>query len=222
MLTSFGGTSILSIRDMALIGLQFPMAFDPAGIMMPSVFNSLKVSDTLAIPRKRLLAVVGLAILVALPVSFWSFLRVTYEHGGSAKTSWWFFQGSPVLPFNTFASMQQHPKGVDWHGVSFVGVGSAITGAMLFALRWFPGWPIHPLGYILAGTWVIQRSWFSCLLAWLLKVCVVRYGGGRAYHAAAPFFLGMILGGFVTPALWAVIDLAIGQIGHPVPTFPPD
>jgi len=52
-------------------------------------------------------------------------------------------------------------------------------------------------------------------------LAVVRYGGGKGYHAAAPFFLGMILGGFVTTGFWALIDLATGQVGHPVPTFPP-
>jgi len=221
MMTSFGGTAIFSIKDLSLIGLQFPLAFDPAGIMMPSVFNGLKVADRLGLSRRVLIGVLALAILVALPVSFYSFLSVTYEHGGSGKTSGWFYHGSPTLPFKTFASMQKHPKGVDWHGLSFVGVGAAITSAMLFALRHFPGWPIHPLGYILAGTWVIQLSWCSCLIAWFIKLAVVRYGGGKAYHAAAPFFLGMILGGFVTPGFWALIDLAAGGVGHPVPTFPP-
>ena len=221
MMTTVAGTSVLSVKDLSLTGLHFPLAFDPAGLMMPSVFNSLKVADHLRISKRGLLIVLGLAVLVALPVSFYSFLSVTYEHGGSAKTSGWFFQGSPMLPFKTFQSMLKHSEGVDWHGLSFVGVGAAVTGAMLFLLRHFPGWPVHPLGYILSGTFVIQLSWLSCLLAWLIKIAIVRLGGGKAFRAASPFFLGLVLGGFITPGLWAIIDLLLGEVGNPIPTFPP-
>lgn len=224
MITSFAGPRALMPRDMSLLGLQFPMSFDIAGFLMPSVFNSLKVADRLGLPPRRLLLALGLAVLVALPVSFYSFLTVTYHYGGSAKTDWWFFEGSPKLPFSTFASMARHPEEIERNasrGVLFVGFGGAVTAGLLYLLRHFPGWPIHPLGYILSGTWVIQRSWFSCFAAWFLKMVIVQYGSGKTYHAFAPFFLGLILGGFVTPGFWAVIDFFTGKVNHPIPVFPP-
>lgn len=221
IMTTFAGTQILSLKDMALTGLHFPQAFDMAGFMMPSAFNSFRVADRLGISKRALFAIFGLAILVALPTSFYSFLSITYEYGGSSKTQGWFFQTSPTLPFKTFLSIAKHPKGIDWHGLSFVGVGGSITAGLQMLLRRFSGWPIHPLGYILAGTWAIQLSWFSCLLAWLIKVLIIRYGRGRAYQASAPFFLGLILGGFLTPGFWALIDFSTGSIGNPVSTFPP-
>ena len=197
------------------------MSFDMAGFMMPSVMNGLKVSDRTGISRRGILMVMALAVAVALPVSFYSFLTVTYEQGGSAKTSGWFFQGAPTLPFRTFSAMVKNPEGVDWHGVSFTAVGASVTGFLLFVTRRFSGWPIHPLGYMLAGSWVIQLSWFSCCLAWMVKGLILRFGGGQLYRSAAPFFLGLILGGFITPGLWALVAFFSGKLGHAVSTFPP-
>ncbi len=219
--TTFAGSETLSLQNMSLLGLNFPMSFDMAGFMMPSVMNGLKVSDRTGISRRGILMVMALAVAVALPVSFYSFLTVTYEQGGSAKTSGWFFQGAPTLPFRTFSAMVKNPEGVDWHGVSFTAVGASVTGFLLFVTRRFSGWPIHPLGYMLAGSWVIQLSWFSCCLAWMVKGLILRFGGGQLYRSAAPFFLGLILGGFITPGLWALIAFFSGKLGHAVSTFPP-
>ncbi|MBI2192419.1 MAG: hypothetical protein HYU36_10585 [Planctomycetes bacterium] len=221
LVTSFAGSRVFSLKDFSLLGFQFPLSFDIAGFLMPSVFHGLKVSDRLGLPPRRLLLAMALAILVAMPVAFYSFLTVTYEHGGNSVTSWWYFEGSPKLPFSTFAGMAKAPKTTDLHALSFIGFGGALTAGLVYLLRHFPGWPIHPLGYMLSGTWVIHLSWFSCFLAWCIKSALVRYGGGRAYHAAAPFFLGLILGGFITPGLWALIDMWTGKTGHAISTFPP-
>jgi len=219
--TTFVGSESLTLQNMSLLGLNFPMSFDMAGFMMPSVMNGLKVSDRTGISRRGILAVMVLAVAVALPVSFYSFLTVAYEQGGSAKTSWWFFEGAPKLPFRTFMSMAKKPEGMDWHGISFTAIGASVTSLLLFLSRRFSGWPIHPLGYILAGSWVVQLSWFSCFLAWMTKGLILRYGGGQLYRSAAPFFLGLILGGFITPGLWALIAFFTGELGHAVSTFPP-
>jgi hypothetical protein len=40
---------------------------------------------------------------------------------------------------------------------------------------------------------------------------LLRYGGMRLYRAALPFFLGLILGDYVVPTLWAIYGTASGQ-----------
>jgi len=42
-------------------------------------------------------------------------------------------------------------------------------------------------------------------LAWAVKAALLRYGGISAYRKALPFFLGLILGDFVTGAAWSII-----------------
>ena len=60
--------------------------------------------------------------------------------------------------------------------------------------------------------------WFPCLIAWLIKVPVMRYGGMALYRRLRPFMLGMILGEFTMAMLWAV--LSTPAIGLSAPNFP--
>jgi hypothetical protein len=57
----------------------------------------------------------------------------------------------------------------------------------------------------------MDYMWMPFLIAWVIKAAVLRYGGMRLYRASLPFFLGLILGDYVVPALWAVYGAASGQ-----------
>ena len=57
---------------------------------------------------------------------------------------------------------------------------------------------------------------FSVFLAWLFKTVVLRYGGPGLYLRTRPFFLGLILGQFVTAGVWYVVDHFTGTSGNPV------
>ena len=52
--------------------------------------------------------------------------------------------------------------------------------------------------------------WCPTLIGWLIKSCVLRYGGMRGYRLCLPFFTGLILGDYVSGCLWAII----GCVGH--------
>ena len=45
---------------------------------------------------------------------------------------------------------------------------------------------------------------------------LMRAGGLRAYRAALPFFLGLILGEFAIAAIWIIFDALTGIVGHSV------
>ena len=48
------------------------------------------------------------------------------------------------------------------------------------------------------------------LVGWLCKVVTLRYGGIKAYRAALPFFVGLILGDYVIASLWTLWGSATG------------
>ena len=56
----------------------------------------------------------------------------------------------------------------------------------------------------------MQYMWFSLLLAWLSKLSIMRGGGLRAYRAALPFFLGLMLGEFVVGSATNIAGLLLG------------
>ena len=62
----------------------------------------------------------------------------------------------------------------------------------------------------LAGTWKISSLTANVkgaveLTAWVLKVCLLRYGGMRLYRTAVPFFIGLILGDIATQTTWSLV-----------------
>ncbi len=83
--------------------------------------------------------------------------------------------------------------------------------ALMTARRRFAWWPLHPIGLIVMGTWLMERVWFSFFLAWLIKGLLIKYGGFRLYTNAIPFFLGLILGQFAIAGLWVAVDFLTGM-----------
>lgn len=107
--------------------------------------------------------------------------------------------------------------------IAHFGFGAAVTAA-LGALRLnFVGWPIHPIGFVLAYTWGMKVIAFSVFLGWLAKALVSHLGGTTLVNAARPLFLGLILGELMTSAFWLLVTLALAVSGfayHPVQLAP--
>jgi hypothetical protein len=60
----------------------------------------------------------------------------------------------------------------------------------------------------------MHHLWFCVLLGWLANALVRRYGGLREFRRFRPFFLGLVLGEFLTAALWIGLDALLGITGH--------
>ena len=84
-------------------------------------------------------------------------------------------------------------------------------GLLTFLRYKYLWWPLHPLGLTVAGSRVMDWTWFSIFLAWLVKIGVLHYGGPRMFRALRPFFLGLVLGQFVSVGAWTVIDAFTGM-----------
>jgi len=54
--------------------------------------------------------------------------------------------------------------------------------------------------------------WLPLMIAWLLKVIALKFGGLQFYRKAIPFFLGLILGQMIVGSLWSLIGLAWGYL----------
>ena len=90
-------------------------------------------------------------------------------------------------------------------------LGLAVAGFTLLLsmlhLR-VPGWPFHPAGYLVVGSWGALRYWLPIFVTWLIKTGILRYGGLVAHNKALPFFVGLILGEFSAGFLRTIVDLA--------------
>ena len=71
----------------------------------------------------------------------------------------------------------------------------------------FAWWPLHPVGYLVAGSFGLFRLWLPIFVTWLIKSLLLRYGGMSAYQKARPFFFGLIMGEFSAAFTRTAIDL---------------
>jgi hypothetical protein len=89
-------------------------------------------------------------------------------------------------------------------------LGLGFGGVYLFTAlyRFFPWWPIHPMGYILAVfNPVAWGVWSHIFVAWFIKFTVGRYGGKKLVERLTPFFFGLILGDSLMSAFWGLVGL---------------
>jgi hypothetical protein len=51
--------------------------------------------------------------------------------------------------------------------------------------------------------------WFPLLIAWIIKVILLRYSGIRGFQRAVPFFIGLILGQFMVGSLLNILGIVL-------------
>ena len=180
---------------------------DLTQLTMPHIMNSFKISDEPNLFRRPLLVAMVAAIIVALPISSYSFLRLAYKVGGNTiGLSWLGDTGFRVLN-----SRLVNPADMNLPDLSFIFIGAAGTLLVAFMYQRFFWWPLHPIGCTTGSSWGIQMFLLSIFLGWFFKYIVLKYGGFRAYGKVKPLFLGLILGEYVVGAIWIIVGLFAGR-----------
>ena len=88
-------------------------------------------------------------------------------------------------------------------------IGAIITSILYFLRGRFFWWPFSPIGYamIAALSGGLYDYWFSVFLGWLVKLIIVKQSGLKFNQKSAFFFLGLILGDYVTAIGWSLIGV---------------
>ncbi|MGQ9454874.1 MAG: DUF6785 family protein [Armatimonadota bacterium] len=203
------GLSRLTNGD--LVGLAYFWWFNRAyrSHPMPIVAETSKIADTAAASQRRFLFATIVAVALGTIATFWSYLHVGYRLGFEREVT---LGGQYAYGgFKQLASWWSRPKelaGPNW-SVNFALLGGFLFCMLLSYIRLtFINFPFHPIGFAVTASWAINIVWVPLLIAWLVKVSILRFGGLRQYRAALPFFLGLILGGMTIGCMWGIIGVA--------------
>ena len=71
----------------------------------------------------------------------------------------------------------------------------------------FAGFPLHPVLFLVAGTYAAGKCWWSFLVGWGIKCLVVRFGGGKVYQQLKPLFVGIIAGELLAAGASIVFEI---------------
>jgi hypothetical protein len=84
----------------------------------------------------------------------------------------------------------------------------------------FPWWPIHPVMFLVLGTFQAVIFSGSFLIGWIIKVMIVKYGGGELYKRLKPIMIGLIAGEMVAGAIFVLFGFVYYMItGQPPKRF---
>jgi hypothetical protein len=211
---TFTGLRMVPARSLAIASFtERVFMFDLRTFLMPSIMDVFKLGHERRLDMRRLMPALGLAVLAAVAASYWSSL-VTCYHNGGVTLSQWFCVYAPQQPWQTLVSWIDAPRPGSPISIVFVLVGVVVTLALSWARVQYVWWPFHPLGYAMGPSWPLIQLWFSIFVGWLMKVTLMRYGSGRSYRRARPFFLGLVVGEFLAAGIWVVVSMVTGTRGH--------
>jgi hypothetical protein len=209
LIMTFAGSRSIGPRDLTLTAFLANIAtWDLRCVAMPHQLDGLKMAEGLSIERVPMTGAIALATVVGVPFAFWTALKIWHDIGAIAKGEVWRVNQGKA-PFARAATWINAPTAPDYLSAGFVGFG-LLTTIALFAMRAaFVNWPLHPVGYAIAGTRSMHAQWLPFFIAWLCKVTILRYGGPQLYRAALPFFLGLVVGDFLNGGLYTFIAFFI-------------
>ncbi len=215
-ITAGFGTRALGASGIVAFAFTYIWASDILTFVMASSANALKLAaETIRRGVRLIFWAMLVAIVVALCSSVWAILELAYQYGGINADQ--FFFRSSGYPFKIAAARLASIEGPHWQNWLYTGIGASIMGLLMLARQRFSWWPIHPLGFPTSA--VFGFMFISVFVAWLIKSMVIRYGGPQLYRRSRPFFLGLILGQFVTAGVWYGIDYLVGGSYNQVMTF---
>ncbi len=207
------GSSLLGPGGLVAIGYTLTWAGDLLVFAMAPVANGIRLLHEVKGNRRRVLAMLAAALLIALLGSIYITLRLGYQYG-ALNMHQQYFSWFAQEPFKLAAQFINTPVEPNWAGWGWNGLGAAIMALLMLLRHHFVWWPLHPIGYVISGTWIMDSIWFSIFLAWCMKSVVLKYAGPVGYRHTRWLFMGLILGQFVVGGLWLVIDGFTGMTGN--------
>lgn len=198
--------------------------------LAPFAFNSARVADGVKhLHRNRLFLLWIGALVLALVLAGYAQLSIVYRRG-ALQTDEYAGRFAPEILYNSSADfdslLQQPPERVRadlTRHLRQVACGGGVVLALCFLRYRFLGWPLHPVGFLLAHSYPMRVFWLSIMLGWLCKTLVMRLGGVPVYRRLSPVFMGMIVGTAFSSVFWIAVRMFIcgmGEQGRPISFLP--
>ena len=211
LITLFGSARV-NAPSWTLVAYERVLMFDMREILMPGVMNNFKLAEPLRLKQRPFLLAMGIAIVLAMGVSYYSSLDLAYTHG-AVNLQHWTYMISTTVPFNRLTSILQHPTGIEVERLGSFIFGGATMFGMLWMRHHYLWWKLHPIGSLLMTSYATYCFWGSFFIGWFLKYTVLKFGGVALYRKLRPFVLGIVLGECFIGGIWIVVGLMTG-IGY--------
>ena len=111
LITLFGSSRV-NAPSWTLVSYERVLMFDMREILMPGIMNNFKLAEPLRLKQRPFLLAMGIAIVLAMGVSYYTSLDLAYTHG-AVNLQHWTYMISTTVPFNRLTSILQNPSGIE-------------------------------------------------------------------------------------------------------------
>jgi len=228
LMWGFFGAKVLGPQAMLIMFLVTSLLLiDPREAVMPFMVQGFKLVDTHRVKLGRVAWFAALALAISFAIAVPRTLYWQYDRGASTVSDGW-TRYVPQMSFDATVRAQQtlraqgnldeagHLSGLDWFRnlspnwdcVKAFGISLALVLIFSAGRMRFSRWPIHPILFLVLGTYQSRTLGASFLLGWLVKVLVTKYGGASAYQKIKPLMIGLIAGDM----LGGLLPMIVGAI----------
>lgn len=204
LVVRWAGSGNLSPRTLTALGGSMWFHLDYRCASPGHQIEAFKLAGTLEMNQRRLAWAMLAATVLGIVCSLWFSLSLYYEHGAAtARVNPW-RKNMGLAGWNHARAWLDVAQPPDLAALGGGAVGAALTLLLIACRTRLLWWPFHPLGYAVGYTFIMDLLWCPFLVAWAIKLALLRAGGMKAYRRAVPFFLGLILGDYVAASLWTI------------------
>lgn len=197
------GLRIMGSKNAGGIGLMYGTA--GLGSVGVSLLEGWRLADELKTRKRDITYVLLCGFILVYVFTFAKMLPTAYA-GGAAMFRYYPRQLAQQ------ATERMLTGDIEASSVAIVStlLGAGITFLLMFLRTNFLRWPLHPVGYALGwqydvGFWY----WSSFLIAWLVKLLVLRYGGNKIHKMVLPFMYGMIVCGIALEGVRYIVSAIV-------------
>lgn len=174
---------------------------------MPIQLESLVASWRVGMSQRRMTVALALAAVVGLLSAYIAVIDPHYRWGADSAHVWQLLKHFGNESWGRLSSHLSTPQRPEPASLIAMLVGFLTTCGLFICRIRLVGFPLHPVGFAVSSSWSMDQVWLSLMMAWALKTVIVRYGGLKTYRNAIPFFLGLILGDFVSGGIFNIIGI---------------
>jgi hypothetical protein len=202
------GASNFSDRELSVLSMFWGFNRAYRGMVMPIQMEGFKIAQVGNVPSRQMFGVAVLGAIIGPICALTVLLHLCYSYGANAAMGppnvLTIFASEAWNRYDSYVKVPQPPQG---NVGAAVVIGAAFSMLLNFLRVRVAGFPFHPVGYAVASSWGMSVLWIPMLIAWVLKLLLLRYGGLRTYRMALPMVFGVIVGECVLGSLWTIIGI---------------
>ena len=204
--TLYGGTHYFQHTTKAALGLSSLGINHYRGLTMSLMMHINRLAESVTGNKRKLFWGLCGAFAVGLVTSTLFTLWLGYSIGGYNFQPNWLIISAGRGSLGGIATSIKKSTPTEATNYWFFLVGAGVMGLLNLMRYRFVWWPFHPIGFALSGTALARLTSVTILVAWLLKLAMLKLAGAGFYRKSRPFFVGMLVGYILQVGIGLLVD----------------